>query len=138
MDLQVITFDPVTGLASYGITYPPRIITGLDKCVQIVVLELLRDPGRNVFSPNEGVGLRADIGSYNYTYDGDELKLLAVQSVQDAQTEILSRQTPTQGTPNDRLKSLTLLNFAYDASTSEAMLNIQITNEAGDSRNVLV
>lgn len=138
MDLQVVTFDPITGLASYGIPAVAKILTGLDKLVQIVVLEFLRNPGRSVLAPKEGSGLRADIGQYNYTSDGGEIQALVVQRTRAAQQEILSRQSPTSGTPSDRLKQIILKNFAYDASTGEGMLQVQIVNEAGDSTNVLV
>lgn len=138
MDFQLVTFDPTTGQASYGMPTVPKIITGLDKLVQIVVLEFLRNPGRDVLAPNEGSGLRADIGQYNFTGDGSELRAHAVQRTRFCQQEILGRQNPAAGTPSERLKSLSVKNFAYDATNLAAMLLVQVTNEAGDSTTVLV
>lgn len=138
MDFQVVTFDPTTGLASYGIPAVPKILTGMDKLVQIVVLEFLRNPGQNILSPTEGSGLRGDIGQYNFTGDPEELRSHVVQRSRFCQQEIIARQDPSTGTPDERLKSLTVKNFAYDDETGQAMLLVQVINEAGDSTTVLV
>lgn len=137
MDFQLVTFDPDTGLASYGIPTVPKIITGIDKLVQVVVLSFLRNPGRSVLAPVEGSGLRADIGQYNIV-DGTELRAHAIQRTRAVQQEVLGRQNPGTGTPSERLKSLQVKNFAYDEQTGRAMLFVQIINEAGDSTNVLI
>ena len=139
MDYQVITFDPITGLASYGIPPVPRILKGLDKLVQVVVLYFLRNPGKSVLAPTEGSGLRAAIGVYNFTDDGGaELRSLCVQRARAGQLEIISRQSPGSGTPSERLRSLTVTNFAFDADTGQTLLGVKIVNEAGDSSNILV
>lgn len=139
MDYQVVTFDSVTGLASYGIPTVPKVIKGLPKLVQIVVLSFLRNPGKSVLAPNEGSGLRAAIGTYNYSNDGGaEVRALCVQRTRAVQLEVVSRQSPSSGAPSERLKSLTLTNFAFDINTGNTMLGVKIINEAGDSTNILV
>lgn len=138
MDYQIISFDPTTGVSTFGIPAVPKVITGLDKLVQIVCLSFLRNPGKSVLAPNEGSGLRAAIGQYNSSQDGNEIRALAVQKVRTVQSEVITRQDPTQGTPDERLKSLVLKDFAYDSETSTAMLRVQIVAESGDSRDVLI
>jgi len=139
MDYQVVTFDPITGLASYGIPPVPKILTGMAKLVQIVTLSFLRNPGKNVLSPTEGSGLRADIGKYNYS-DGSatEIQALCVQRTRAVQLEVISRQSPSSGTPSERLQSLSVTNFAFNSATGQTILGVQIINEAGDSSSVLV
>ena len=138
MDYQMVVYDATTGVATVQIPTIPKILTGLDKLVQIVVLYFLRNPGKAVLQPVEGSGLRADIGSYNTTIDGAEIRALAIQRTQAGQQEIISRQSANQGTPDERLKSLILRDFAYDESTLMTVLKVQVINEAGDSTNVLV
>jgi hypothetical protein len=139
MDYQVITFDPNTGLASYGIPTPPAILTGMPLLVQVVVLSYLRNPGRSVLAPTEGSGLRGDIGKYNYSdTSGDEIQALCVQRTRAVQLEVVSRQDPSGGVPSERLSSLSVTNFAFDASTGQTLLGVKIINEAGDSTNILV
>src|ERR1700693_3357517 len=100
MDYQVVRFDPTTGVAIYGITNPPKIITGFAKLVQIVVLSYMRNPGQAVLAPGEGSGLRQAIGQYNFTGDGTELRALAVQRTRAVQLEVISRQSPNSGSPS--------------------------------------
>lgn len=138
MDYQIIVFDKKTGLASVQIPAVPKKLTGVDKLVQIVILSFLRNPGKSVLFPVEGSGLRGEIGQFNFSGDGAEVRALAIQRVRVVQQEVIGRQNPNQGTPEERLKSLVLKDFAFDAAASKAVLKVQIINEAGDTRNVLV
>jgi len=138
VDYKIVTFDPNTGLASIGIPAVQKILTGLDLLVQIVVLSFLRNPGKSVMFPAEGSGLRKDIGQYTYTLTGNEIQLLAVQRTRYVQQEVISRQDPNQGTPYERLQSLTLKNVAFDPTTSNTIMQVKLISEAGDSRDILV
>lgn len=139
MDYKVTTYDPTTGIMTFGIPAVPKILTGLDKLVQIVVLSFLSNPGKNILTPNEGSGFRADIGQYNVTDpSGSDIKALAIQRTSAVQLEVISRQDPNSGTPDERLKSLILRDFAYDSDTSTALLRVQIIAESGATTDVLV
>ena len=117
----------------------PKKLTGIDKLVQIVALSFLRNPGKSVLAPNEGSGLRAEIGQFNFSSgDGTEIKSLAVQRTRAVEQEVIGRQSPTTGTPEDRLSKITVLDFAYDSSSSSAALRVKIYNEAGNSADVIV
>ena len=111
----------------------------MNKLVEIVVLSFLRNPGRSVLAPNEGSGLRGDMGQYNYSDSNtDEVQVLCVQRTRAVQLEVVSRQDPSSGTPSERLQSLTLTNFAFDPINGQTMLGVKVINEAGDSANILV
>lgn len=137
MDFQIITFDPNTGVASLGMPAVPRKIFGLEKLTQIVVLSYLRNPGRDVLDPIEGSGLRAAIGQYNIS-DGAEARALAVQRTKYVESEVIARQKTDEGSPDEKLKKLQVLDVAYDDPTGVTFLRVQIFNEAGDSSDVIV
>ena len=140
MDYQMTIVNPNTGQVTLGIPTIPTLLTGLDELVQVVVLSILRNPGKSVLFPVEGSGLRADIGKYNVSTSSPptELQARVVQAVQTVQQEVISRQDPTQGSPDSRLSSLVLKGFAFDSTTLAAVLQIQIIAESGDSTNILV
>jgi hypothetical protein len=136
-DIQIVQFDPTTGLASLGMGNAPKIIHGMDKLKQIVVLEYFRDPGQSVLNPNEGAGLRAAIGQYNIG-SPDALKLYFVQRTQFIAKKILSYQQPGVGMPSERLTALTVLDVATDSTGTRLAGSVQITSEAGDIAQIVV
>jgi hypothetical protein len=136
-EIQIINFDPNTGIATVGMTTAPKKLSGMEKLAHIVALEYLKNPGRDVIDPYEGSGLRAAIGQYNYTQE-DEVRLLATQRTQAIEKEIIARQPAGIGTPDDRLKKLSILDIAMDLEQSRLMLRVQIINEAGDSTDILI
>ena len=138
VDYQIITFDPTSGVGTIGIPTVQKKITGLNLLLQVVALSYLRNPGKSIFFPTEGSGLRIDLGQYNYGVTGQEVQTLAVQRTRAVQQEVISRQDPNQGTPSERLSSLTLQNFAFNASTGQSMLQVQILSEAGETQDILV
>lgn len=136
-DIQLIQFDPSTGIASLGLAQTPKLIDGITKLVQIVVLSYLRNPGQDVIDPVEGSGLRAAIGQFNFV-DNDEVKILAIQRTQTVEKEVIQRQNVGVGAPTERLKALKILDIGVDSSTASAFLRVQIINEAGDTTDVIV
>jgi len=136
-DFKIVNVDPNTAVVTLGISNPPKKITGIEYLVQIVVLSYLRNPGRDVIDPNEGSGLRDEIGSYG-TAEDSEAKLLAVQRTKKVEQEVISRQKPGQGLPSERLKKLTVLDVAFSASSSSLAIRVKLTNEAGDARDVII
>lgn len=135
-DIQIVQFDKITGLASLGLGETPKLLTGLSKLVQIVVLTFLKNPGRDVLDPAEGSGVRSDIGQYNFS-TGDDIKLLAIQRTKEVEKQVIDRQ-PTQTDPSEKLKKLTILDVAADPLSGSAVLRVQIFNEAGDTADILV
>jgi hypothetical protein len=137
MEIQVVHFNPNTGEASIYLDDSPKTLQGMDKLVQIVVLEFLRNPGQDVILPMEGSGLRAELGQFNFA-DSSEVKLLIVQRTQLVEQRVLQNQEVGVTSPTERLKALKILNIGLDPDTAQALLRVQIINEAGDTTDVLV
>jgi hypothetical protein len=136
-DIQIIQVDPKTGLTTMGMGNSPKILTGINLLAQVVSLSFLRNPGRDVFAPTEGAGIRADIGQFNFTQE-DELKLLVMQRTKVVEKEVIGRQTAGIGDPAERLKKLTVLDIATDLQNSRVVARVRLTSEAGDTTDVLV
>ena len=136
-DIEIVQFDPLTGAASMGMGNAPSILHGMDKLKQIVVLEYWRNPGQSALNPNEGSGLRGDIGQYGAGQE-DALRLHFVQRTQFIEQKILNRQMPGIGIPEERLKALNILDVAVDPSATAVAASVEIINEVGDSTVVLM
>ena len=77
-DIQIVQFDPVTGLASLALGIAPKVLTGIDLLAQVVALSFMRNSGQNVINPIEGSNLQADIGQYNIS-ESQDTSVLVVQ-----------------------------------------------------------
>lgn len=137
MDFQMVVFDPNTGLASLQIPTVPRKISGIEKLVQIVVLTLLKNGGRDVFEPEVGSGLRGAIGQYNFT-EGEEVKNLVVQRIRAIEQQIIGFQAGEMISPTEKLKRLEVLGVGFDPATYQTLVKVQVFSEAGQSRNVMI
>lgn len=138
MDFSITTADPVTGIVTVGIPTVPKILTGLNKLVQWVTLNFLKDPGRDVITPNAGAGFRAMIGQYNYTFGGNEIQARVILTVKQQQAAIIAQQAAAPGDPNEMLQSLTVENMAFDQNTGDLVVSITVENQAGQTANILI
>lgn len=136
MDFPLIIFDPDTGLASVGIPKVPRPLRGIQKVVQIVVIALLKNRGQDVFTPEEGSGLRSLIGQFNYS-DPSEIKLEVLQRVKRIEQEAIANQVNTVVPAAEKLRALKVLEVVFDPVTANTAVRIQVMNEAGQSTTLV-
>ena len=114
-DLKIISADE-TGVIRVGLQRPAVKIQGIEKLVQIVALELLRNGGRNIADPTAGTGLRGRIG----TNIEDEAEFFADirLMVSNGETNIKERQIGTTRGPDERLAQLALIDIVPNTETS--------------------
>lgn len=137
MDFQITTVDSTTGRVTLGIPRVPRVLTGIDKLAQVVTLQVLRNPGRDLLSPEQGAGFRAMIGQYNFV-DPKEVQGVVVQKIKLMETQLIAAQLPGVGTPDERLKKLVLQDLAFDDVTRELLVRIRVINELDQETDLLV
>jgi hypothetical protein len=138
-DIQITQLDPKTGIVSLGLTNAPKTLSGILLLAQVVALSYMRNPGKDVIDPTEGSGLRGDIGQYNFDpNDPSTVRLLCISRTKIVQAEVLARQQGTTINPVERLASLRVQTVAFDSTTYDTLLQVQITNEAGDTTTVVV
>jgi len=137
MDFPLITFNKDTGFAEVGIPTAPRALRGINKLVQLVVVALLKNGGQDVFSPEEGSGLRAMIGQFNYA-NPSEIKVEVVQRVKLIEQQIVANQVNFTVPAAEKLKQLKVLDLVSDPVTGATAVRVQIYNEAGQSKTTVV
>lgn len=136
-DIKLFQRDPDTGLLVLQLGESAKVLTGKELLAQIIALAFLKNPGRDVFDPGEGSGVRQDIGQFNFTTN-DELKLMVLQRARFVEQEVISRQTVGIGDATEKLKKLVVLDVAADAENARVVARVRVVNEAGDYTDVLV
>ncbi|MGH7192072.1 MAG: hypothetical protein ACREJM_00895 [Candidatus Saccharimonadales bacterium] len=136
-DIQVIIVDPVSGAVSFGLR--PKVLTGNQKLVQIVVLALLNTPGKAILNPTEGGGLLTLVGSLNVE-ETDSTQALAEinRAVKKVQTEIVQNQTGLDAPGEELLKELQVISLTQGDNPDDILLKIRIINEAGRITDVVL
>jgi hypothetical protein len=137
MDFPIITFNPDTGLAEAGIPKAPRPLKGIQALVQIVVIAILKNGGKDVLTPEEGSGLRAMIGQYNVS-DPNEIKLEIIQRIRSIEKQIISSHAGFSVPATEKLKKLNITEIAIDPITNAVAVRVQIFNEAGQQTTTVV
>lgn len=125
-DVRIVTRDSTTGVLSIGIPRPPQYIKGIELLVQIVTIELLSSPGRDINNPTYGGNLRSLIGS-SIGYD-DEAEIYAEikMMVQTAEKNIRQMQQATSRSSNEKLSRLDLIDVVPDEENLQLEIIIRI------------
>jgi hypothetical protein len=137
-DLKVLIQDPNTGALTLGLSRPPEYVSGIDKLVQIVVLEILNNGGRSIFRPGAGGGLRALLGT-NTDYD-DVSELFSDVQVTLARVEenIKRAQVTTSRPPSERLSQLQIVDIVPDEPNLAVEVYLGVVNEEQDLAQAVV
>lgn len=135
-DIQIVSVDPTTGQITIGIV--PRIVTGYQKLIQIVVLSLLNSPGKDILNPGDGGGLLAIIGTNIDSVDGTQVLAQLNQAVKKTESEIIGYQTGLSAPLEELLKELQVISLAQGLDEDEVLLTIRIINQAGRVTDVVL
>lgn len=135
-DIQVITADPVTGVITFGLV--ARILTGMPKLIQIVVLALLNGPGKDILNPADGGGILDMLGENISSTDSTMVLAQLNQAVKKVQTEIVRYQTGIGALPEESLQELQVLSLAPGVNIDEVLLGLRIINQAGRISDVVL
>lgn len=138
-DLKLFTRDEDTGALSLTPPSPPQKVSGLDKLVQAVFLAILNDPGRNVFTPQEGSGLPSLIGSNISVEDSSEVIAEVSEKIDKIEEELLDAQTGLENEePSERLRELSVISVESGINIDEILLKFKIVSEAGDETYIAI
>lgn len=137
-DLKVLIQDPTTGALTLGVPRPPEYVSGIDKLVQIVVLELLNNGGRSIFRPGAGGGIRALLGT-NVDYDDVSELFSDVQlTLSRVEDSIKQAQTSTSRPPSERLSQLQIVDIVPDESNLAVEVYLGVVNEQDELADAVV
>lgn len=129
MDYNVLQFSDGDAVTLGGGTGSTKV-SGLNELIQVVLIELLSDP---LPGKARGAGMATLLLESNPT-ESAQMPARLQQSVATAKAHVLANQTATNGTKQERLSDLKLVSASQDGTLWR--VNIQITNQAGDTATV--
>lgn len=139
LDFAVIQVDPTTRKVTINPGMVPKKLSGIDKLIQIVVLAILNDPGRDVMNPETGSGLPGLIGSNISSSDPTEIIADITERLEKIKEEILAFQSNLiNETPSERLRDLRVLNISQGTQIDEIIVKLRLISEAGDETTLVL
>jgi len=126
MDIKVVYKDPETGVLRIGIADPPEFVSGIDKLVQIVAIELMTSPGRNISNPSSGGNVRSLVGSNIAFDDVGEIFAEIRMMVSSSEKNIIDFQGGGNRPSSEKIARLELLDIIPDEENMQLEIVIQI------------
>lgn len=136
MDISLLNIDESTRVVTIKLS--PKIVTGLTKLLQIVVLSLLNNPGRDILDPDRGAGIRDMIGMNFDPQDLSEVLSELTQRIRKSEKEILADQVGLNCPSSEKLREIRIVSVSPGNATDEIAARIRIINELGQQSDVVL
>ena len=108
---------------------------GLNLLVQLVIVELLKTPGRDIINPRDGGGLLSLRGISPIGDNRAHARSMVALAIKRVEQQILTRQLGRSYPASETLKSLECGDGLYwDAQAGSWYIPITMTNMAGETR----
>lgn len=133
MDIQIINVDPTTRVVTFKVQ--PRVLTGIMKLVQIVVLSILNVAGQSVLYPNDGGNLPALLGSNVDPNDSNAVFAEVARLIKKSETETINYQVGVNDPAEELLSELQITQVG-SVDIDRVAISIRIVNQAGQSFDI--
>lgn len=131
-DLRVVVPNEFSFLRATS-TNRPFPARGLDKLVQIVTKAILTNPGRDIFAPEYGAGLRAVLPTKANESTSDGVISDVTISILRVEEDIKRFQQEEGNSDSERLASLSLLSVEFDVQNGIWEVLLDLVSESGQS-----
>ena len=111
----------------------PLSATGIDSLVQIIVKSMKTTPGRDIFSPDYGMGLRYLLPNSGAAIEEQRAKSQVGKGLMKIEEEILRNQTTLSLDPEQKLQTLKLVDVVFNAEQGLWDITVQVTSVSGAS-----
>ena len=136
MDISLLKIDESTRRVTLQVG--SKAVTGLTKLLQIVVLSLLNNPGRDILDPDRGAGIRDMIGMNFDPTDLTEILAELTQRIRKSEKEILADQVGLNVISSEKLREIKIISVSPGDALDEIAARIRIINELGQQSDVVL
>lgn len=136
MDINILTINPETRIASFRFNRVPRKTRGIEGLLQLAAKTILQTPGQDIWSPEYGGGL------LSYTANGVNSKMKArVRSdityiIRQSERQILDEQSDMILNSDERLQSLKLLDIEWLSDNVSIIIRVLVTSVSGENADM--
>jgi hypothetical protein len=136
MDIQLINIDPTTREITFKMQ--PKVVSGILKLTQTVVLSLLNITGQDILDPELGGGIPELIGFNFGEGDLDEIRAEITRRVRKSETEVIEQQIGLDVPPSERLEEIRIVGIDEGDAIDSILIRLRILNELGQQQDVVI
>lgn len=136
MEILLIYIDPSTRRVSFRLQ--PKVVTGVLKLTQIVLLSLLNTPGQDVLDPELGGGIPELIGFNFGPGEINEIAAEVTRRVRKTEAEVLDQQIGYSIPPSERLSQVQIVGIDEGDGIDSVFVRLRIINELGQQQDVVI
>lgn len=136
MEILLIYIDSSTRRVSFKIQ--PKVVSGVLKLTQIVLLSLLNVPGQDVLNPEDGGGIPELIG---FNFGSDEFNEIAAEvtrRVRKTEAEVLDQQIGLTIPASERLSEVQIVSIEEGDGIDSVFVRLRVINELGQNQDVVI
>lgn len=138
-DLAIMSFTPGPGINQRTILFgigSPRIVSGVDRLCQEIIMRLNQTPGSDILNPNSGGNFKLVAGR---TMDVNMVRstlTMVSSAVSAVESQIIASQAKQSLPDSERLLKLTVLDASFIKLLTTLVVNIQVMNAQGTIQNI--
>jgi phage baseplate assembly protein W len=111
----------------------PLSVSGLSKLIQLITYAIKTTPGRDIFEPEYGMGIRDLLPVAAHTITEQRARGDVARGLLKIEEEIKTRQVEEENTAAESLESLTLVDLEFDIENAIWEVTVRVTSSAGES-----
>jgi phage baseplate assembly protein W len=131
-DIRVTVPNPANYVISTSTNFPLGV-SGLSKLIQLVTYAIITSPGKDIFLPEYGMGIRDILPVAAHKMTEQRAKSDVARNLMKIEEEIKQQQTTESNTSAESLRSLQLIDVEFDVENAIWEVTIRVTSEAGDA-----
>jgi phage baseplate assembly protein W len=124
----------VPNIYNYAIstsTDTPLVASGVDSLVQIISKAIKTTPGRDIFNPTYGMGIKELLPSSSARIEEQRAKSQVGKGLMKIEEEIKTNQESLSLTASQKLEKLELVDLIFDPQNSLWDVTIRVTSSTG-------
>lgn len=135
-DINILAINPETRRVTFAFNIVPKKARGMEALLQLCAKTVLTTPGIDIFAPEYGGGLLSYSARGLSTADIPRISADMAHIISLSERQIILEQSATDISPEERLRSLTLLSIDYYEDEGKLDIRALVVSETGEESDI--
>lgn len=136
MDINILTINPETRIASFRFNKVPRKTRGIEGLLQLVAKTILQTPGQDIWSSEYGGGLLSYTANGVHSGMRSKIRNDISSIIRQSEKQILEEQSGMLLDSDEKLQSLKLLDIEWLSDNVSIIIRVLVTSVSGENADM--